>query len=358
MGKRSKRLKLKKKQIRKASKFNTKKVVLRTYKEMLEELIAKGIKPYDSVFYDFEEYDSGPLKKIFEDFYKYAQEYLDRKDLGFDIEPARIYYSSDTSLNALARRVKEYYLIEIFVGSIKWMHDFCMSKEDKFKDQSLAPFLRITQIKNVSPAFFLLQLMTIYFLYHEVGHLIQRSGEDADYVEFAAYQCTGDEVRIRHMRELDADWHSAYCLALAIKQFAEIKRKGKNIVDEGLLSDIASLGLAAMYMYFIDGTDRNPKLYYEEKCHPHPAIRLAYMVTFILDNLQGNVSHKLNKKLILQNAIIISEILMKEDGKNVVKDYSEQLSENINEVEAYIHKIMENAESYKYLCKHILKLSK
>ncbi|MEP7372345.1 MAG: hypothetical protein ABI675_03080 [Chitinophagaceae bacterium] len=357
MGKRSKRKKVNKKLDKKASKWALKNKRLRTYKEVIDELTAKGIKPYDpsTTFADFELWEDSPLKKIFEEFFNYGQEYLDRKDLGFDIEPGRIYFSSNITLNALARKVGRYYLVEIYMGAIKWMYDFYMPKEDLFKDATLAPFIKITQIRKVTPAFFMLQLASIYFLYHEVGHLIQRSGEAGDSLEFALHECKGDKIKVSHMRELDADWHSAYCMAMAIKQFAEVEIAGRMVVDRWLLSDIASLGLAAIYMYFINRTDKRPALYYEEKCHPHPTVRLSYMIIFIMENLQGNVGHELDQNTILNNAILISEFLMKEKDKNIVEDYSKQLYENSKSIEKYIHSIMDNTEKYPYLCKHLLK---
>lgn len=329
---------------------------MRTIKEVIDELSEKGIKPYgdDSHFYDYTDNEESPLKTLFDEFFLFGQEYLDRDDLEFNAKPARLYYSTNTGLNALARKVNDYYLVEIYMGTIAWMENFYLSMEDKFNQEGLQHYQQISQLRGVTAGKFLLQLASIYYFYHEVGHLIQRSGQDADYVEYLQNKCEGDEIPTRHMRELDADWNSAYCMALHLKQFAEVESNGDNLVDPGILLEIAALGLAAMYMYFINRTDKNPVIYYQEKCHPHPSVRLSYMLVFVLDNLQANVPYPINKNEILKKAILISETLMKDGDNNIIEEYSKALLKEIKKVEDYIKKIMGDTENYPYLCKHIL----
>jgi hypothetical protein len=331
-----------------------------TIKEVIDELADKGIKAYGagSHFYDYSDTEESSLKKLFDEFFQFGQEYLDRDDLEFNVKPARLYYSTNTGLNALARKVNGYYLVEIYMGTIAWMETFYLSMDDKFNQDALKYYQQISQLRGVTPGKFLLQLATIYYFYHEVGHLIQRSGEDADYVEYIANECEGDDVPIRHMRELDADWNSAYCMALHLKQFAEVDSNEAHLIDPAILLEIAALGLAAIYMYFINRTDKNPSIYYQEKCHPHPSVRLSYMVVFVLDNLQANIAYPIDKNEILKKAIVISEILMKDRGTNIIEEYSIALGNELNQVEDYIKKIMGDTENYPYLCKHILAQAK
>jgi len=329
---------------------------MRTIKEIIDELTDKGIKAYgaDSHFYDYTDNEESPLKTLFDEFFQFGQEYLDRDDLEFNVKPARLYYSTNTGLNALARKVNDYYLVEIYMGTIAWMEKFYLEMEDKFNQDGLQHYKQISQLRGVTPGKFLLQLATTYYFYHEVGHLIQRSVQDADYVEYLQNECVGDQIPTRHMRELDADWNSAFCMAMHLKQFAEVESNGGYIVDPGILLEIAALGLAAMYMYFINRTDKNPVIYYQEKCHPHPSVRLSYMLVFVLDNLQANVPYPINKNEILKKAIQISELLLKDGENNIIEEYSKALLKEIKKVEDYIKKIMGDTENYPYLCKHIL----
>jgi hypothetical protein len=322
---------------------------MRSYKDVLNELESLGIHAYEGDFYDYEDL---PLEAEFKMFFKFCQEYLDRDDLDFDISPARFYYNTNTTLNGLAWKCEDYYLVEIFKGSIFHLHQFFLSKEEKFTDKSLKHFKELTQQKNVTPGFFLFQIGTLYFLYHEVGHLVQRKGKDLNILEYAQEKCEGEEVPIRHVRELDADWFSAHCLAMHVKEFAE-SNEGNEINSE-VLQEIAALCLAAIYMYFIDRSEQHPEIYYEEKCHPHPLVRLCYMAIFFLENLAANLSHEINQGIILNRSIEYSELLMKEGDKNIVKEFSKALLENLDKIENYIKQIMKNSENYPFLCVNIL----
>ena len=146
------------------------------------------------------------------------------------------------------------------MGTIAWMETFYLSMDDKFNQDDLKYYQQIAQLRGVTPGKFLWQLATIYYFHHEVGHLIQPSGEDANYVKYLTNECEGDDVPIRHMRELDADWNSANSMALHLKQFAEVDSNGAHLIDPAILLEIAALGLAAIYMYFINRTDKNPSI--------------------------------------------------------------------------------------------------
>lgn len=76
---------------------------------------------------------------------------------------------------------------------------------------------------------------------------------------------------------------------------------------------------------------------------------------FFLENLQGNVPHQIDQGVIVHNAILISEILMKEGDTNIVEKYSKQLYENSKAIESYVKVIIGNTDQYPYLCKHVLK---
>jgi hypothetical protein len=190
--------------------------------------------------------------------------------------------------------------------------------------------------------------VAIYFLYHEVGHLIQRSLGSADYKEFIDEKCEGDSIVEQHIREHDADWFSANQIALHIIPFAE-KLNAANPGEEVTnLENITALALAGIYTYFIRRAKAYPKIYYQEHCHPHPSIRLSYMVIYLLDALSANIAFELNKTKILKNAILISEKLMIEPGGNIIEEYSKQLYESINEITAYINKIRNDSTDYPY----------
>ncbi len=324
---------------------------MKAYPEVIEELRLAGISPFRGNFYDFVDF---PLETEFSLFFDYCQEYLDRDDLGVDISPARFYYNDEYSTNGCARRVNGFYLVEIWRGSIVRLHDFYVSKDARFNDQAISSYRALTQHAQINPGYFLFQMSTLFFLYHETGHLIQRAGEAANHLEFMAQECIGNQVRIQHMREMDADWFACHRLSLHVKKFAEFETPDGKTMDANALAGGAALALAALYMFFIDRSDHQPAIYYEEKCHPHPLVRLSYCVIYLLQNLQGNVDAPLNQEAILSNAIRISDNIMKEPPANMVEQYSLVLASNLAPIEAYIQQIITNIHSYPHLCVHVL----
>ena len=206
---------------------------MRDYKETIKELKGKGIKP---LYGDFYEYEGFPLADEFKEFFKYCQEYLDRDDLGFKIAPARFYYNTNTNENGVAYIKDGYSLVEIFKGSVFELHTFYDGKKAHFDEEPLISYEKIIQRGGIGSSYFLFQYATLFFLYHEVGHLIQRSVGSTDHTEFAGSNCVGDEVVVKHMREHDADWFAANQLAFHIADFA----KRCNPKDDGDFKNIVS----------------------------------------------------------------------------------------------------------------------
>ncbi|MEP7374640.1 MAG: hypothetical protein ABI675_14695 [Chitinophagaceae bacterium] len=324
---------------------------MRNYTETIKELKGKGINP---LFGDFYEFDDFPLAKEFKEFYNYCQEYLDRDDLGFKIAPARFYYNTNTGENAVAYIKNGFSLVEIFKGTIFELHTFYTGKKPVFNTEPLSGYEKVTQRGGVDSSYFLFQYATLFFLYHEVGHLIQRSLGSTDLTEFAAEKCTGDEIVIKHIREHDADWFAAGQLAFHITDFAKRCEPKDEKEFESILSDITAMALAAIYTHFIRWAKGYSKIYYQEYCHPHPSVRLSYIIIYLLDTVAANISVKLDQNSVLKQAIKISEVLMMEPDNNIIEKYSIELFEEIKKVEDYINKIRNDAESYPYLSRKVL----
>ncbi len=324
---------------------------MRDYKDTIRELKENGITP---LFGDFYEYEDFPLEKEFSEFYKYCQEYLDRDDLGFKIAPARLFYNTNTGENAAAYLKNKYSLVEIFKGTIFELNTFYMGKKVLFQNEPLLKYEKVIQRGGIEAAYFLFQYASLFFHYHEVGHLIQRSIGSTDHTEFADEKCIGDKVVEKHIREHDADWFASNQLAFHIKDFAE-RCHPKNEKDfEGLLSDTTAMALAAVYTHFIKWAKGYSKIYYQETCHPHPSVRLSYIIIYLLEALTANIPFKLDQSSILKQAIKISEVLMMEPENNIIEKSSLELFEELKAVEDYINKIRIDAEPYPYLSRKVL----
>ena len=114
------------------------------------------------------------------------------------------------------------------------------------------------------------------------------------------------------------------------------------------------MALAAIYTHFIKWAKGYSKIYYQEHCHPHPSIRMSYIIIYLLEALAANIPIPLDQNSVLKQAIRISEKLMMEPDNNIVEKYSLELSNEIKDIEAYVNKIRNNSESYPHLSRKVL----
>ena len=169
------------------------------------------------------------------------------------------------------------------------------------------------------------------------------------------HECKGESVAFQHVKEHDADWFGANQIAFHIKAFVQKITPVANLKNSDLLKDIASLSLAGIYMYFINRSNASMDLYFEEKCHPHPFVRLCYITKYLLDALSENLPFSFDQQLVLTDAIKISELLMEEPNKNPVQEQSLKLLQSVQEIEEYIKKIRHNSEAYSFTTISVLR---
>jgi len=349
---------------------------MRTYNEVIQELRGMGLKPLDDgKIYsggDFFDYDGTPMEDLFGDFFSFGQEYLDAEDHPFNIRPARMYFSTYSSMNAAARPRLGFNLVEVFMGSIDFLRRLFIEKEQLFKlDDFMKGYGGLTEERGIEPGMLLFQFITIYIFYHEVGHLIQQTEKkklknagkleepDDNYIEFLDDDVKAARSKDRHMLELDADWFAATGMAPHIIKFSKETFK-KGVIDCQELEDVASLMLSAIYSYQVTRMNRYKKIYYQEHDHPHPSVRVAYLVKFILDQCsltlkEEDVIIAFDERRVLENAIKISEVLLKEASENVVEKYSLEMYERLRDIEKYINAIIGDVNDCSFSCMNFYK---
>jgi len=82
-----------------------------------------------------------------------------------------------------------------------------------------------------------------------------------DNLEFAGHECIGGQVRIQHMRELEADAFACHCLAMHAIQFSGENTRGGITVNPQSINDAAALALAAVYIFYINQIIANARHY-------------------------------------------------------------------------------------------------
>lgn len=315
-----------------------------SYNNICDELSAADIKPIDGG--NFFQYEDSPLAIYYESFFRWGQQFLYRDDLGLNISPARLFYNPDTRVNACAYTKNGYSLIEINQGMIINLFKRFFLTNNRFDDPTLKDFRNIALLFEQAPAFLIFQNVCLMVFYHETGHLIQQSGKRGEvYREYADQECEGVAVWERHVRELDADWFSANNFAQTILE-ASYSKNGLHLslVE---FEDFAALMLSSIYIYFIRIAE-GEEMYFEQHCHPHPAIRLAFYVQTVLDTLANLAKITLNKQGIANAARHIANVMLSDNGGSAPRYYDELVNHHFTSIRPYVVKIMTDTATYPF----------
>jgi len=92
------------------------------YIEIVNELLDKKLIEQAEIF----DYKNDSIAEIYEKYFQYCQKALTEYSLQFDIQPARIFFRNDYSVNAMAGKSGDFYLIKINMGLIDILYNvFC-----------------------------------------------------------------------------------------------------------------------------------------------------------------------------------------------------------------------------------------
>lgn len=317
---------------------------IRSYVPVVQELIGANIFPHQGTFFD---YSNDPFRLDFKRLFDFAQELLDRKDLPFTFPNGRFIYNDQPQVNAFAYSENGFSIIEMFSGGVRRIHDLFDKTNILFDRDDLKKYKPLAAMFQVTPGYFLFNYVMLYFVYHETGHLVQRLQGSMNYEENLQGALKEENIKERHIREYDADWFAASHLGPTLVQVSNGSHN---------LEDLITLALAGIYIYFIKHAESLPEIYYEQKAHPHPSVRLSYMIVHILESIAANIRETLDEKSIVKEAIRISEQLLLTPDTNIIEKYSIQLYKEIGKVEEYIQKIRDNSNTYPYLSRKVFNL--
>jgi hypothetical protein len=276
--------------------------MVHNYKDIAEEIVKNvGIKP-DDVFY----YDGIPLEPVFEMYFQFCQENLRIKSNEFGIEPARIFIRNHRGVNAFATKHKDYYIVGVNAGTLINLYYFFDNKDELFDGPDLAFLNNLNKhLKTLDSSIFYLmqQFCNQFTYYHELGHLIQRSPELQNSIE-ELYFSPGSECVYspeKHVYEFDADIYGSEHIAFHVLQFWEKQNSA-------------------------------------ETCHPHPLVRIVYIIDSFIQTIQGNAKSKvnINSNKIIQDSFKMLDVLFKADGSKQVEVFMELFWKEKENINAYI----------------------
>lgn len=321
------------------------------YEKIIEELIMENILSPNDIF----DYQFAPLKDIYENYYQYCQEYLTKYCQEYEIQPARFYFRNGNSVNALADRKNGFFLIGVNTGTIRETYNLFYNQNKIFEEDELLAkeFTELSNIINIPFGFLMFQLSTLFTFHHEVAHLVQKSpllnlGIKEKYNNLVSK----NSIIKRHILEFDSDLHAADAVSsqilLNFKQLPIKYRDSKNLVK------LLAIGIATIYIYFIlCFHDNLQKIYYMEFSHPHPLIRISYVLDRFIRTANENLPIRgtLDPEILTQLGFIISNIFLNSQKytEELIAEFPNKFAEKFDSIENYVNDLLEYSKNKKNL---------
>lgn len=326
-----------------------------THKEVVLHLIENN----SIVIGDAFDYTDHDLEQIFELFFQFAQENLNLNDYSVSIDPARIYYRNIDTINARAGLSSGIYVVGINRGTIEKLYDFFISLDEVFDLDILAEYSAIDNLLSDSLVYLMYQLCTTFTYYHEKAHLLQKSAEIHSFEEeYKVNSANEIYSQLHHTLELDADLYAAFFCAMHILGYwDDLPEESKT--EKSLLL-LSSCAVASIFSYWLLLLGNNNEIYYKASDHPHPVIRITYLVTSIAETLKSNYDNYLNINVneVVQKSIILSDAFFRIKGKNNVEEYMQMFIQESSNIKNYINELLEFANDQANLTMHFMNNNK
>lgn len=322
------------------------------YTDTIEELKAKALVPVGDIF----EYEFSEIKDIYQGYFQFCQENLTEECNDFDIQPAKFYYRTEYGINARAGLQSGYFIIGVNMQTIHSLYDLFYEKNDIFET---APFLlenykKLIDKFDVPTGHLMFQLATLFTFYHERAHLIQKSDLLSTTLFEQPTATNEHEFSIeRHVIEMDADLDASHNICFHLVEY--FKKLDPNDKTSENLQKILSLGIASIFSYFLLYYKDSMKIYYKEYTHPHPLVRISYILDCFVRvaeiNLPGDFKIDL-RKTIREGFIITDTFYRTVFSIELVDGFAGQFMNESGIVELYVNELLEVGEGMAYLVKN------
>lgn len=289
---------------------------------------------------EFFDYQDSPSKEEFDAIFTFYQETLHQnKDYG--IAPSYLYFNTGFTPNAKAKKAPECYLISINMGMVVNLMSMFKDKSALLDGTDNDEFIAFQNLLDSSVSELMYQNAVHFTFYHEMAHLIQNS----ELLEGALYERVDSTVEYsvrRHNLELDADEFSALFIGAHTIQYAQ--NMLGNAIDTDKVEKLLIIVCSSALMYLLSFRTNSDTIYYEEKSHPHPIIRITRIVATIVhysDQALKQLGFHLDlepKRIIAETIRFSNKISHNVLGDNPVGRYQDHLSTERENIEAYIRK--------------------
>lgn len=319
------------------------------HKENLLELEDKAM-----IYTGYDYTDNDP-HGLAEQYFQFCQQNLSEEQGEYQIQPARFMVRDAATVNALATKRYNYYVVGVNMGTLTGLHQFFVHRGEIFDAPALAEYVALEGKLDVTLDILLYQTATQFTYYHELAHLIQFSplpgagcadGAAHDVQETQEAYAVGagkdDPYDLeKHLKEFDADLHGAHFICLHLLEYwKKLKEADRTPANLELL---LALGTASVFTYFIFLLGKYPEMYYDASDHPHPLIRILYIIDMFIKTAQENmpVGVVIRSETVLQRAFRITQPMFTfEGGEDQVKKYADLFGVEKENIEAYVNDVL------------------
>lgn len=249
---------------------------LANYREKMDFLInnSEAIKEDDIFFFD-----DSPYIHDFYQVFEFYQGMLDR-DKKLELAPAVLFFRNDRRVNAAAASSNGINVISLNMGLIVALSQIFKEKLEIDFLSAQVDYVKVIDRLDNDLSVLMYQMCTHFSFYHELGHIVQRSNICTEKVDESKLK-GGTFTPYRHLLELDADEFSGvlltnHMLLFQSKKFGERPKK-----EEVELLLFTTCG--AILLYLMTWKSNQVPVYFEENSHPHPLIRMMWLVYSITE---------------------------------------------------------------------------
>lgn len=322
------------------------------YQKNIKELNELAKIPVTDIF----DYTDSRIKLLYEKYFQFCQENLSEKCVEYAIQPAKFYYRSEFGVNARAGLLNGYFVIGVNMQTIHELYRCFYEQNNIFEDDErlIKNYSHLSSKFDVPPGHLMFQLAILFTFYHERAHLIQKSPILAlGLSETLGQSIPKDQVILRHILEMDADIDAAQQICFHLFEYWK-KLKSEDRTQDNL-QKIISLGVASVFSYFLLYFDRSIKVYYDQYSHPHPLVRITYIVDCFIRVAEMHVPKGFNLDLrtTLREGLVVSDIFSGNVFQaNIVQDYANEFMTEGKSIENYVNELLRIADGIPNLVKN------